>query len=284
MLLITPTPLQEGAGCDFALRLHRAQPLLGRGFSFPRRIVLSQTKKEVSVMKSLQKYPSFHYKRSLTTDGRIILLDEPLTQQVQEELKSLETSDGHEMLFLEDSQLAAETEEILSEIIRQDCKTLLVFPGNGSNYPCKLSRICQELCGASVYAKRLWQPGSDPIVMAGAILPDIFLITNVETVVVVDDVISSGLTMRKVRENNAWRFTRAKWVGVSWVAQIPQMRAKSGVNGYERVATACVVGKTNGARVPVNSISTLRQNREIATSYAKRHFRRPDVFLHLIGQ
>ena len=103
-------------------------------------------------------------------------------------------------------------------------------------------------------------------------------------VVVVDDVISSGLTMQKVRENNAWKFTRAKWLGVSWVAQIPQMRAKSGVNGYERVATACVVGKTNGARVPINSISTLRQDREIATSYAERHFRRPDVFLHLIGQ
>lgn len=235
-------------------------------------------------MKALGKYPSFHYKRSLTTDGRIILLDEPLAQQVQEELKSIETTDGHELLFLEDSQLATDTEEILSEMIRQDCKALLVFPGNGSNYPRKLSRICQESNGASVYAKRFWQPGTNPIVTAGVIPSDIFLIINMETVVVVDDVISSGLTMQKVRENNAWRFTRAKWVGVSWVAQIPQIRAKSGVNGYERIATACVVGKTNGARVPVNSISTLRQNREIATSYAERHFRRPDAFLHLISQ
>lgn len=235
-------------------------------------------------MKALQKYPSFIYKRSLITDGRIILLDEPLAQQVREELELLETSDGKELLFLEDSQLAADIEGILTEIIRQDCTTLLVFPGNGSNYPRKLSRICQEVGGASVFAKRFWQPGTDPIVTAGAILPDIFLIMNVETVVVVDDVISSGLTMQKVRENNAWRFTRAKWLGVSWVAQIPQMRAGSGVNGYEQVATACVVGKTNGTRVPVNSISTLRQNREIATSYAERHFRKPDVFLHLISQ
>jgi len=275
--------LQEGAGCDFALRLHHAQPLLGRGFSFLEGSSLTN-QKGGSVMKALQKYPSFNYKRSLITDGRIILLDEPLAQQVREELELLETSDGREMLFLEDSQLAADTEEILAEIIRQDCTTLFVFPGNGSNYPRKLSQICQESSSASVCAKRLWQPGTDPIVMAGAILPDIFIITNVETVVVVDDVISSGLTMQKVRENNAWKFTRAKWLGVSWVAQIPQMRAKSGVNGYERVATACVVGKTNGARVPINSISTLRQDREIATSYAERHFRRPDVFLHLIGQ
>jgi len=235
-------------------------------------------------MKSLQKHPSFNYKRSLTTDGRIILLDEPLTQQIQEEMKSLETSDGRELLFLEDSQLANDTEEILAEVLRQDRESLLVFPGNGSNYPRKLSRICRESSDASVFAKRFWQPGADPVVTAGVILPDIFLIMNVETVVLVDDVISSGLTMQKVRENNAWRFTRAKWIGVSWVAQIPQMKAKSGVNGYERVATACVVGKTNGARVPINSISTLRQNREIATSYAERHFQKPDMFLRLINQ
>ncbi len=234
-------------------------------------------------MKSLQKYPSFHYKRSLTADGRIILLDEPLAQQVQEEMKSLETSDGHELLFLESSQLVTGTEEILLEMIQQDCKTLLVFPGNGSNYPRKLSRICQKLGGTSVAASRIWQPGTDPIVMAGAILQNTFLIMDVDAVVVVDDVISSGLTMQKVRENNAWKFTRAKWLGVSWVAQIPQARSKSGVNGYEQVATACVVGKTNGTRVPVNSVSTLRQDREIATSYAERHFREPEKFLHLLG-
>ena len=235
-------------------------------------------------MKPLQKYPSFHYKRSLTTNGRIILLDEPIVPQIQEELKLLETVDSQELLFLEDQQLASETEKILQDVLRQDCEALLVFPGNGANYPRKLSRICQESKGVSVCANRFWQPGADPIVMVGVILPDIFLITNVKTVVVVDDVISSGLTMQKLHQNNSWRFTQAKWVGVSWVAQIPQMRAKSGVKGYERVATACVVGKTNGARVPVNSISTLRQNQEMAESYARRHFRRPDVFLRLINQ
>ena len=233
-------------------------------------------------MKTLQNHESFRYKSSLTTDGRIILLDEPLTQKVQNELKLLETVDRQELLFLEDQQLASNTEEILEEILRQDCKALLVFPGNGSNYPRRLSRICQKSNGTSVCAKRFWQPGSDPIVTAGAILPDIFLITNIKTVVVVDDVISSGLTMQKLHQNNAWRFTQAKWIGVSWIAQIPQKKAKSGVNGYERVVTACVVRKSNGARVPVNSISTLRQNQEIAESYASRHFKNPQMFLELI--
>lgn len=240
-------------------------------------------------MKALPKYSSFYYTQSLTTDGRIILLDELLEREVRDKLERLETSDDHELLFLEDSQLAADTEEILkeiqSEMVRLGRVTLFVFPGNGSNYPRKLSRICQESDGASVYAKRFWQPGTDPVVTVGAILPDILLITNVETVVVVDDVISSGLTMQKVQERNGWRFTRARWVGVSWVAQTPQARAsvKSGVIGYEQVATACVIRKTNGARVPINSISTLRQDFEIAANYAKRHFRKPDEFLRLIG-
>ena len=235
-------------------------------------------------MKSLQKYPFFHYKRSLITDGRIIILDEPLAQQIQEELKSLETTDGNELLFLEDLQLAIDTEKILLEMVQSRRDILLVFPGNGSNYPRRLSRICQELGGTSVHAKRFWQPGMDPIVTAGVVLPEAFLVTNIETVVVVDDVISSGLTMKKVRENNAWRFTKAEWVGVSWIAQIPQVKAKSGINGYSQVLTACVVGKTNGTRVPVNSLSTLRQDRGIAISYADRHFKRPEIFINLIAK
>lgn len=218
------------------------------------------------------------------TDGRIILLDEPLNQQTQEELKALETIDGQELLFLESWRLAADLEEILTEIVKQDYETLFVFPGNGSNYPRKFSQLCQDSTSASIYAKRFWQPGSDPIATTGVILPEIFLIINVKTVVVVDDVISSGLTMKKVHQNNAWRFTRAKWIGASWVAQVPHMRAKSGFNGYEQVATACLVGKINGGKVPLNSISTLRQQKEIAESYAQRHFRKPEVFLHHIGQ
>ncbi len=232
----------------------------------------------------LGSYTSLCYKQSLVTDGRIILADEPLELQVQKELKSLATTDGEELLVLDDSALAADTEELLSDFLSRNRKTLLVFPGNGSNYPYKLSRICQQTSGARVYAKRFWQPGEDPVITTGLILPEVFLFTQVETVVVVDDVISSGLTMQKLREYNAWRFTKAKWVGVSWITQMPQRKAKSGINGYEQVMTACVVGKTNGARVPINSISTLRQNREIAQSYALRHFREPEVFLGLIGR
>ena len=234
-------------------------------------------------MKKLQSYTAFSYAQSLTTDGRIILIDEPLLSEVRLEMERLETVDSRELVFFEDVWLTTQLEEILQGIIKEE-KTLLVFPGNGSNYPRKLSKFCQEFPNTtSVEAKRFWVPGEDPVVSAGLIFPNIFMITNVKAVVVVDDVISSGLTMRKLYQNNTWRFPAAKWIGVSWMSQVPSMKAKSGVNGYERIATGCVVGKTNGSgKVPINSLSTLRENSEIATSYAQRHFTNPPVFLHLI--
>ena len=221
-------------------------------------------------MKSLQKYPSLHYKQSLITDGRIILLDELLAPEVQQELKSLKTSDGYELLFLEDTQLAVGLEEILKGIVEKEPDTLLVFPGKGSNYPRRLSRVCKEFpTTTGVYAKRFWMPGTDPVVITETICPDIFMITTVKTVVVIDDVISSGLTMCKLHQQNALRFPAAKWVGVAWMAQITQVRAKSGVKGYDYVSVTCVVGKTNQGRTPVNSLSTLRHDSTIAESYAR---------------
>ena len=234
-------------------------------------------------MKQLQNYPSLAFMSSIVTDGRIILVDEPLSPDKRLELQKLETIDGEELLFLEDSRLAIILEEILKGIVENKSNTLLVFPGNGSNYPRQLSRVCQEFPNTTgVYAKRSWVPGTDPVVMAGIICPNIFIITRVKTVVVVDDVISSGLTMQKLHRNNAWRFPAAKWVGIAWMAQVPQMKAKSGIKGYEYVATACVVSKTSRGKVPINSISTLRNDLEIAESYAQRHFKDPCVFLHLI--
>lgn len=234
-------------------------------------------------MKTLQSYPAFSYAQSLATDGRIILIDEPLQSEARIEMEKLETADGHGLVFFEDTWLTTQLEEVLKGVIKDD-QTLLVFPGNGSNYPRRLSQFCREFPSAtSVEAKRFWIPGEDPVVTAGLIFPNIFMITNVKTIVIVDDVISSGLTMRKLYQNNAWRFPAAKWTGVSWMAQVPSMKARSGVNGYEHIATGCVVGKTNGGgKVPINSLSTLRENSEIALSYASRHFKNPSVFLYLI--
>lgn len=234
-------------------------------------------------MQTLQKYTSFAYADSIVTDGRIILLDEPLLMSARAALSALETVDGRDVLFLDDRELATQTEEILRGIVDHRREILFVFPGNGSQYPYRLSRISQQSRQATVFAKRLWKHGSDPIALAGRIAGP-FLVTDVDTVLVVDDVISSGLTMRMIHTANAWRFTRAQWIGVSWVSQIPQMKARSGVNGYAQIMTACVIGKPNGGRVPINSISTLRRDPQIAESYAHRHFKDPRTFLQIITE
>jgi len=234
-------------------------------------------------MEVLRRYTSFAYSRSICTDGCIILVDEPLAPEIQAELNKLETIDGEELIFLKDKELANSLEELLTKTVHKKKDVLFVFPGSGANYPRRLSRVWQEFPVTNVYAKRFWEPGTDPVVVAGIILPELFLVTTVKTVVVVDDVISSGLTFQKLYQNNAWRFTQAKWIGAAWISQVPRMRAKSGVNGYERVVVGCMVGKPNGGRAPINSLSTLREQPDIAENYARRHFKEPAVFLRLIN-
>lgn len=219
--------------------------------------------------------------KTISTDGRIIILDEPLATEACEELQQLETTDGQELVFLKDRELAIGLEEILQGVINQP-DTLLVFPGNGSRYPRGLSQLCRDFPEtAEVHAQRFWIPGSDPIVTAGSILPhNIVLNLKFKHIVVVDDVVSSGFTMRKIHENNAWRFPTAKWVGVAWLSQLPLGKF---VGGYREVFACTLIRRNKGIqRVPINSVSTLRKDSEIAESYASRHFKEPRRFLHLI--
>jgi hypothetical protein len=234
-------------------------------------------------MESLKKFRSFEYGDYLYVDGRTILVDEPLSNEKRNDLMSLATVDGKSLVFIDTANLAVKLEVFLQEIASQESEVLFVFPGNGANYPRALSTVCKQVCSASVFAKRVWSPGIEPYAIANHILPEAFLHLRVGTIVVVDDVISSGKTMNKLHQNNAWRFPKAKWIGACWLSQVPQMKADSGVNGYSRVVTACVVEGQPGKKVPINSLSTLRNEPAIAQIYAKRHFSDADAFLRLIS-
>jgi len=234
-------------------------------------------------MESLKRFNQLSYTKYLYTAGRIILVDVSLELGIKEKMGCLKTVDGKELVFLETEQLARDLERFLEKLIEKEKDILFVFPGNGSNYPKSVSRICQEAVGIGVFAKRIWNPGSDPFAVAGSIMPGVFLNLGVQTIVVVDDVISSGQTMYKLHKNNAWRFPRAKWIAATWVAQVPQMKARSGVNGYDRSVVACIVEGPNRRRVPINSLSTLLEHTAIAEDYAKRHFLDANAFLRLIS-
>lgn len=235
-------------------------------------------------MESLERFSRLSYAKYLYADGCCMLVDVPLDTCVMEELKRLRTIDGKELVFLYARQLANDLEVFLENLVAGERDILFVFPGNGANYPKFVSKICKEARGVGVFAKRIWAPGSDPVAVAGTIMPELFLNMRVQTIIVVDDVISSGQTMYKLHRNNAWRFTRAKWIAATWVAQIPQMKALSGVNGYDRSVVACVVEGPNKRRVPINSLSTLREQPAIAQNYASRHFADYRRFIDLIAE
>lgn len=234
-------------------------------------------------MESLKRFTQLSYAKHLYTDGRIILVDVPLELCAREKMRELKTADGKGLVLLEIEQLANDLERFLAGLIEKEKDILFVFPGNGSNYPKSVSRICQEANGVGVYAKRIWTPGSDPFAVAGSIMPEVFLNLDVQTIIVVDDVISSGQTMYKLYRNNEWRFPRAKWIAATWVSQIPQMKSRSGVNGYINSVVACMVEGPNKRRVPINSLSTLREQPAITEDYARRHFSDPKAFLSIVS-
>ncbi|MDD5050487.1 MAG: hypothetical protein PHV93_01965 [Candidatus Pacebacteria bacterium] len=234
-------------------------------------------------MGELTSYPDLLYSRLFLTDGRIIIADVPLSAEVRAGIGRLETKEGKPVVFLDDVDLAKDLEKYLERIVATHSKVLFVFPGNGSNYPRKMSAVWRQFPSADVFAKRMWVPGREPVALSGRILPEVFLVLDVETVVVVDDVICSGATLVKIHEENSWRFPKAKWLGAAWLAQVPQMKAKSGVNGYSSVSVSTVVGKIDGRRIPLNSLSTLKSDRGIAESYANTHFACPEKFLELLN-
>lgn len=234
-------------------------------------------------MESLKRFGRLSCAKHLFVEGRVILVDVPLNSDIAEAMSCMKTVDGKDLIFVWAEELAVGLEGFLKELVSNEKNVLFVFPGNGSNYPKSTSKICQESSGVGVFAKRMWTPGSDPFAVAGTIVPEVFLNLCVQTIIVVDDVISSGQTMYKLQKGNAWRFPRAKWVAATWIAQVPQMKAPSGVCGYDRLFAACVVEGPNKRRVPINSLSTLREQPAMAESYAKRHFPDWQMFLSLIS-
>jgi len=234
-------------------------------------------------MKFSDRFSGFECGDHRHIDGCVILVDEMLEPADEEKLRGLKTIGGQDLVLLFASGLAVALENFLADVVATKEYTLLVFPGNGSNWPKKFSKVCQQNFGASVYAKRFWTPGSDPVATAGLIMPEIFMNLQVKTIVVIDDVISSGKTMNKLWQNNAWRFPRAKWIGATWLAQVPQMRANSGVKGYDQIFASIVLEGSNQRKVPINSLSTLIEQPAIAQNYAQRHFTRPEEFTSLMS-
>lgn len=157
--------------------------------------------------------------------------------------------------------------------------TLIVFPGNGANIVRGFinAKWLRTWRTASATAKRTWIPGEPPHAIAGRLFPDRFVL-GVKDIIIIDDVVSSGETAKKLRIVNAPWIPAARWHAVMWVMQ----RAAS-LRGFDSHYAAIEVGEPN-RKDPVNSLSTLVENVEIAESYARRNFPNPEAFLALLNE
>ena len=158
--------------------------------------------------------------------------------------------------------------------------TLLVFPGNGATIvkqylekvdPVWLRRWPYQ---GLPYARRYWSPGECPFAVVSRIVPGVFV--GIKDVVVIDDVVSSGETIRKLYRKNHEFIPQAKWWAACWVKQ-----AAAVTKNYVDVFATKTVG-TGKRKVPINSLSTLIENEEIAKSYAFRNLEeQAEAFLEI---
>jgi hypothetical protein len=158
--------------------------------------------------------------------------------------------------------------------------TLLVFPGNGANIVRGFMDADKWLLcwrTASATAKRFWIPGEPPQAIAGRIFPDRFLL-GMKDIVVIDDVVSSGETVKKLRAVNMPWIPAARWHVATWV-----MQRAANLRGFQTHFATVEVGES-GRKDPINSLSTLVENVEIADSYARRNFPNPEAFLALLNE
>jgi hypothetical protein len=226
---------------------------------------------------------SFIIPRTITVSGPVILIDEPTSQATIERIGELRTKDGAPFTIIHATDLAATLEDFLASAFAVP-GAVPVFVGNGSNYPKRFSAACQSTPGLAVPAKRLWVPGCDPVAIIGAFLPEYFMLLRKLTFVAVDDVISSGTTLRTLRERNAWRFPAASWTAAAWIIQDEQLRLRSGVRTcYDTVFASCAVKHARLPKAAINSISTLRESAELRDDYASRHLRTPEELTELFA-
>ncbi len=150
--------------------------------------------------------------------------------------------------------------------------TLLVFPGKGAmlvhDYMDK--EWISKWRTARVYAKREWDPIEDWFyVWTGRVYDHMRL--DVKDVVVIDDVVSSGTTARRLfRKNGPW-FPGAQWHMLTWVAQ----RSTAKLRNYCSYDAARWCG-TEKTKASINSLSTLRDDLGVALSFSMRNLRNGD--------
>ncbi len=156
--------------------------------------------------------------------------------------------------------------------------TLLVFVGNGGSKVKNLlprAWTSRWLWKADAFAKRFWEPGMHPYAIAHRFARGVYV--GISDVVLIDDVVSSGVTARRVQAVNVPWVPNAHWHLATLIAQ-----RSASLRGYRSSFSVIDVG-TMQHKVPINSLSALIADSCMAKVYAERNLsEKAQVFLRLL--
>lgn len=209
---------------------------------------------------------------------RVLIVDRNISAEQVGLLYALKDDEEH-LVIVDAKELALQLESlVLGSSVLAAKSMLFVFPGNGGQRVKEISSIHRGYRTATVFAKRIWAVGNDPFILAGEILTPRFLHPEVETIFVLDDVISSGQTATKIFARNVWKFPRATWYAGCLVSRGWKLPY------YKDVFSALTVTNENtpGKKVPINTLGALIDDKEMAKSYTFRNLDNPERFLEVL--
>lgn len=145
------------------------------------------------------------------------------------------------------------TEQLL-KVFRPSDFDVMVWPGRGARTVKKFLNIQG---GVEVFAERVGYGSSVSAQVSG------FLVPPEKSVVVLDDVVSSGATALEVFEKG--KLSSASLA--AWVMQVPRVGS---LKCYSDIFAGIVI-RGPKVRIPVNSLSTFIEKKEILSGYASRY-------------
>lgn len=163
-----------------------------------------------------------------------------------------------------------------------DTGGVCIFPGrsaarireNAERNDCYVGKVLDCNTFESIYATRHIDRYGNAKASAAEAFPSVTVCLKTRVVIVFDDVISTGVTMRACYEKNHHKFP-----GAEWFACAPISRQEK-IKGYREVfAPVVMVLDSRGMKVPINSLSTLIGDCEIGKRYAVNHCAKPEVLL-----
>ncbi|MES2087998.1 MAG: hypothetical protein V4467_03340 [Patescibacteria group bacterium] len=218
----------------------------------------------------------YRINETVSTNGLVLIAPTCISSKSLSVLQEIAWEDGKKLLSFYESTLAESLDQLLCTFcdlngVKKE-EALLVFPGASAVDVCRGSVFKDSYTYKHVYAKRFWFPDQDPVVTVGEIYTRRFINSGIRAILVLDDVISSGQTLVKLRERNAWKFPNAVWHAGSWITR------KNSLKGYETLYSSLLVAHSSdkGLKVPINSLSTLCEcgGEDVRRAYATKHFKR----------